>query len=85
MTMLAIRLADETVDRIDSLVAGGWTINRTAFVREAIDAALAHAAEAVLDQKIATALDRIEESPDEIEALKASSRAWIASLPDEEW
>ena len=85
MTMFAIRLADETVDRIDSLVAGGWSINRTAFVREAIDAALTKAAEAMLDQKIATALDRIEESPAELQALKDSTRAWVASLPDEQW
>ena len=83
--MFAIRLADETVDRIDSLVAGGWSINRTAFVREAIDAALTKAAEAMLDQKIATALDRIEESPAELQALKDSTRAWVASLPDEQW
>ena len=85
MTMFAIRLADETVDQIDSLVAGGWTVNRTVFVREAIHAALAHAAEAVLDQQIATALDHIEESPAELQALKDSTRAWVASLPDEQW
>lgn len=85
MTMFAIRLADETVDRIDSLVAGGWSVNRTAFVREAIDAALAHAAEAVLDQRIAAALDHIEESPAELQALRDSTRAWVASLPDEQW
>jgi Arc/MetJ-type ribon-helix-helix transcriptional regulator len=85
MTMVAIRLADETVDRIDSLVAGGWTVNRTVFVREAIDAALARATEAVLDQQIATTLDRIEETPAELQALKDSTRAWVASLPDEEW
>ena len=83
--MFAIRLADETVDQIDSLVAGGWTVNRTVFVREAIDAALTKAAEAMLDQKIATALDRIEESPAELQALKDSTRAWVASLPDEQW
>ena len=85
MTMFAIRLAEETVDRIDSLVAGGWTVNRTVFVREAIDAALAHAAEAVLDQQIATALDRVVESPADLQALKDSTRAWVASLPDEQW
>jgi Arc/MetJ-type ribon-helix-helix transcriptional regulator len=83
--MVAIRLPDETVDRIDSLVAGGWSVNRTAFVREAIEAALALAVEAAIDRQIVAALDRIEESPADIEALKASSRAWIASLPDEEW
>jgi Arc/MetJ-type ribon-helix-helix transcriptional regulator len=85
MTMLAVRLADETVDQIDVLVASGWTVNRTTFVREAINAALAHAAEAVLDRQIAAALDRIEESPEDLESLKVSSRAWIASLPDEDW
>lgn len=85
MTMVAIRLADETVDQIDQLVAGGWSVNRTAFVREAIEAALAQAAETQLDRQITSALDRIEESPGELEALKASSRAWLASLPDEDW
>jgi Arc/MetJ-type ribon-helix-helix transcriptional regulator len=85
MTMLAVRLADETIDRIDSLVAGGWTVNRTTFVRQAIEAALADAAEALLDRQIATALDRVEESSEEIDALKASTRAWISSLPDEDW
>jgi Arc/MetJ-type ribon-helix-helix transcriptional regulator len=85
MTMVAIRLADETVDQIDLLVAGGWSVNRTAFVREAIEAALAHAVEEQLDRQIAAALDRVEESPAGLEALKASSRAWIATLPDEDW
>jgi Arc/MetJ-type ribon-helix-helix transcriptional regulator len=85
MTMLAVRIADETVNQIDSLVAAGWTINRTTFVREAIDAALAHAAETVLDRQISNALDRVAESPEHIEALKASTRAWIASLPEEDW
>ena len=63
----------------------GWSVNRTALVREAIDAALTNAAEAMLDQKIATALDHIEESPAELQALKDSTRAWVASLPDEQW
>ena len=85
MTMVAIRLSDETIERIDSLVAGGWSVNRTAFVREAIDAALARAVEAAIDRQITAALDRIEESPADIEALKASSLAWIRSLPDEDW
>ena len=85
MTMVAIRLADETVDQIDLLVASGWSVNRTAFVREAIEAALADAVEAQLDRQIATALDRVTESPADLEALKASSRAWIASLPEEDW
>jgi Arc/MetJ-type ribon-helix-helix transcriptional regulator len=85
MTMLAVRIADETVEQIDSLVAAGWTINRTTFVRDAIETALAHAAEAVIDRQIAKALNRVTESPEEIEALKVSTRAWIASLPDEDW
>lgn len=85
MTMVAVRIADETVDQIDSLVAAGWTINRTTFVREAIEAALAHVAEALLDRQIATALDRVVESPQQIEALKVSTRAWIASLPEDDW
>ncbi len=85
MTMVALRLPDETIDRIDSLVAGGWSVNRTAFVREAIEAALALAVEAVIDRQIVAALDHIDESPADIEALKASSRAWIGSLPDEDW
>ena len=85
MTMIAVRIADETVERVDSLVAAGWTINRTTFVREAIDAALVHAEEALLDRHIAQALDRVAESPEQIEALKVSTRAWIASLPEEDW
>jgi Arc/MetJ-type ribon-helix-helix transcriptional regulator len=85
MTMVALRLPEETVHQIDRLVAAGWTNNRTAFVRGAIEAALADAVEAELDRQIALTLDRSEESPAEIEALKASSRAWLASLPDEEW
>jgi Arc/MetJ-type ribon-helix-helix transcriptional regulator len=85
MTMVAIRLPDETIDRIDSLVAAGWSINRTAFVRDAIETALARAVEASIDRRITAALDRIEESPADIEALKASTRAWIATLPDEDW
>jgi Arc/MetJ-type ribon-helix-helix transcriptional regulator len=85
MTMVALRLADETVEQIDQLVAAGWSINRTVFVRDAIEAALARAVEMELDRQIAVALDGIEETPAEIEALKTSSRAWIASLPDEEW
>jgi Arc/MetJ-type ribon-helix-helix transcriptional regulator len=85
MTMVALRLPEETVDHIDQLVAAGWSINRTAFVREAIEAALADAVEAQLDRQIAAALDRVEESPADMETLKASSRAWIASLPDEDW
>lgn len=85
MTMVAIRLADETVDRIDLLVAGGWSVNRTAFVREAIEAALANAVETQLDRQIAAALDGYEESPAELEALKITTRDWIASLPDEDW
>ncbi len=85
MTMLAVRVADETIDRIDRLVAGGWAVNRTAFVREAIDAALTRAVETELDRRIATALDRRVESPIETQALKVSTRTWVASLPDEEW
>ncbi len=85
MTMLAVRVADETIDRIDLLVAAGWAINRTTFVREAIDAALARAVETELDRRIATALDGRVESPDETETLKISTRAWVASLPDEDW
>lgn len=85
MTMVAIRLAEETVDRIDLLVASGWTVNRTAFVRQAIEQALANMVEAQLDKQIATALDRIEVSPTELEALMVSSRNWISSLPDEDW
>jgi predicted DNA-binding protein len=85
MTMIAVRIADETVERVDSLVAAGWTINRTTFVREAIDAALVHAEEVLLDRHIAQALDRVAESPEQIEALKVSTRAWIASLPEEDW
>ncbi len=83
--MVALRLADETVEQIDQLVAAGWSINRTVFVREAIEAALARALEEELDRQIATALERVVETPDEIAALKASSRAWIESLPDEDW
>jgi hypothetical protein len=41
--------------------------------------------EALLDMQIAAALDEITESPEEIEALKVSTRAWIASIPDEIW
>lgn len=85
MTMVTLRLADETVDQIDQLVAAGRSLNRTVFVRDAIGAALAQAAEKELDRQISTALDRVSETPDEIDALKASSRAWIASLPDEDW
>jgi Arc/MetJ-type ribon-helix-helix transcriptional regulator len=85
MTMVALRLPEETVERIDQLVAAGWTINRTVFVREAIEAALADASEKQLDRQIAAVLDRTEETPAEIDALKASSRAWITSLPDEDW
>ena len=85
MTMVAIRLAEETVDQIDLLVATGWSVNRTAFIREAIEQALANMVDAQLDQQIATALDGIEESPADLEALKVSSRAWISSLPDEDW
>ncbi len=85
MTMVAIRLAEETVDQIDLLVASGWTVNRTAFVRQAIEQALANVVEAQLDKQIATALDRIEESPTDLEALMVSSRNWISSLPDEDW
>jgi Arc/MetJ-type ribon-helix-helix transcriptional regulator len=85
MTMVALRLADETIEQIDQLVAAGWWINRTVFVREAIEAALSQAVEKELDRQIGEALDRVRETPDEIEALKASSRAWIASLPDEDW
>ena len=85
MTMVALRLADETVEQIDQLVAAGWSINRTVFVREAIEAALAQVVEKELDRQIAAALDRVTETPDEIAALKASSRAWIRSLPDEDW
>ena len=85
MTMVALRLADETVDRIDQLVAAGWAINRTVFVREAIEAALTQALEKELDRQIATGLDRVKETPVEIEALRSSSRTWIKSLPDEDW
>lgn len=85
MTMVAIRLTEETVDQIDLLVAGGWSVNRTAFVREAIEQALANVVEAQLDKQIATALDRVEESPADLEALKVSGRNWISSLPDEDW
>ncbi len=85
MTMVAIRLPEATVNRIDDLVARGWTVNRTAFVREAIEAALAHTVEAELDARIATALDGVTETADDIQALKDSTRAWVASLPDEDW
>ncbi len=85
MTMVAIRLTEETVDQIDLLVAGGWSVNRTAFVREAIEQALANVVEAQLDKQIATALDRVEESPADLEALKVSSRNWISALPEEDW
>jgi Arc/MetJ-type ribon-helix-helix transcriptional regulator len=85
MTMMAVRLPDETIDRIDALVAAGWSINRAVFVREAIDVALSHAVDAMLDRRIAAALDRHTESPEEIEALKVSTRAWVSSLPDEDW
>jgi Arc/MetJ-type ribon-helix-helix transcriptional regulator len=85
MTMVAIRLAEETVDQIDLLVANGWIVNRTAFVREAIETALADALEAQLDNQIATALDSAEESPADLEALKVSSRNWISALPAEDW
>lgn len=85
MSMIAIRLPDETVDQIDLLVAAGWSVNRTVFVRDAIEAALARAVEEHLDRQIAAALDRVEESLEDVEALKMSSRAWIASLPDEDW
>jgi Arc/MetJ-type ribon-helix-helix transcriptional regulator len=85
MTMVALRLAEETVDQIDQLVEAGWTLNRTAFVREAIEAALTRAVEAQLDRQIADALSSVKETPAELKALKAASRAWIASLPDEEW
>ena len=84
-TMVALRLAEATIDQIDQLVAAGWTVNRTVFVREAIETALAQAVEQQLDRQIAAALDSVHETPVEIEALKASSRAWIASLPDEDW
>ena len=84
-TMVALRLAEATIDQIDQLVAAGWTVNRTVFVREAIETALAQAVEQQLDRQIAAALDRVHETPAEIEALKASSRAWIAWLPDEDW
>jgi Arc/MetJ-type ribon-helix-helix transcriptional regulator len=85
MTMLAVRLPDETLSRIDALVAAGWTINRTAFVRGAIETALESAVESALDRQISAALQDVEESAEDIESLKVSTRAWIASLPDEEW
>jgi len=83
--MVAIRLPDETVDRIDLLVANGWVVNRTTFVRKAIEAALDEAGDAMIDRQIASALEHIEESPADIQVLKDSTRAWVKSLPDEDW
>ena len=38
--------------------------------------------DALLDMQFAASLDEITESPDETEALQVSTRAWIASLPE---
>lgn len=82
MTVVALRLADETVAAIDALVKTGAYATRTDAMRSAIEALLREQQRSETDARIIAGYTRIPQGDDEVAFANAATRALI---DDEPW
>lgn len=80
--MITVRMPDDRVARIDSLVDGGSHPTRASFVIAAIDRLVADLEEQEIDRAIVDGYTRVPPTPEEDAWAEASGRRSIA---DERW
>ena len=82
MTTIALRLADDTLDALDALVADGTFSTRTDAVRTAIATLLRAQARSQIDRSIIDGYTRMPQTDGEVAFATAATRALI---DDEPW
>ena len=81
MTTVAVRLPEQLVEGIDSLVAEGHYPTRTDVVRTALRALLAAHERREIDRQIVEAYTRMPQTDEEIAWAEAAARAMIEEEP----
>lgn len=81
-TQIAVKLPDELVSRVDDLVSKGAFRNRSAAVRDGLEAVVRAKAREGLDQQYARAFALVPESDDE---LAHATQLAIQSIAEEPW
>lgn len=81
MTVVAIRVPDEVLERLDELVHPDGYATRTEAIRRAIDVLLDAHERSVIDQKIVDAYTRMPQSDEELAVADAAARALIEDEP----
>jgi metal-responsive CopG/Arc/MetJ family transcriptional regulator len=84
-TPIAIRLEERVLNDMDVLIFDGEALNRTEFIRDAIEAAIERGRQRRIDRELIEVMERFPDTDEEIEDVKRSSLRWAKSLPDEEW
>lgn len=81
MTTVAIRLPDDTIEKIDRLVHPGGYATRTEAIRRAIDALLDAHERSAIDREIVDAYTRQSQSDEEVAIAAAAAHALIEEDP----
>jgi len=81
MSIVAIRLPDDTIEKIDELVHPGGYATRTEAIRRAIDVLLDAHERSAIDREIVDAYTRMPQTDEEVAIATAAVRALIEEDP----
>jgi metal-responsive CopG/Arc/MetJ family transcriptional regulator len=81
MTVVAIRIPDEVVERLDELVRPDGYATRTEVIRRAIDVLLDAHERSTVDREIVEAYVRVPQTDEEVAVAAAAARALIEGEP----